>query len=212
MDAVLGDESHGDLATGFRLEQRAFERDLRPIRLSLLNYARRLARNEALAEDLVQDTVARAWAGRGGFAPGSSFKAWTFRILRNVFLDEVRRSKPKVDWSEAIENRTLVIPADQEFAILLEDLGRAMTTLSDDQRRALDLIGCKGLSYDEASVSTRLPVGTLKSQVKRARAALAAYVADGERRRSTPTRAPWIYHGFAGQDERRSTHSRPSGG
>lgn len=178
------------------MEQRAFEQELRPVHASLLNYARRLARNEALAEDILQDTIARAWAGRKGFAAGSNFKAWTFRILRNVFLDQVRRSKPKADWSDAIEGRALAVPADQEFAILMKDLAAAMTTLSDDQRRAFDLIGSGGLSYEEASVSTRLPVNTLKSQVRRARAALAAHIYDGERprRMNAPTR--WIYRGF----------------
>ncbi|MBC9178374.1 sigma-70 family RNA polymerase sigma factor [Pseudoroseomonas ludipueritiae] len=135
-------------------------------------FARFLARDAALADDLVQEAVLRALRAETQWVPGTSLRAWVFHILRNVFLEQMRRRGTE---RRALER--LPDPGEsgvpQEDHGELEDLGRALQTLPLPQREALILVGAHGLSHEEAAIICAVPVGTVKARVSRARAALA---------------------------------------
>ncbi|MGB3317427.1 MAG: sigma-70 family RNA polymerase sigma factor [Sphingopyxis granuli] len=135
-------------------------------------YGRSLSGNPDLADDLTQDTMVKAWASRDRFERGTSIKAWTFVILRNTFLSQMRRNKFRGDYDELAVERTLSTPASQEEASEMADLQRALMELPQDQREALILVGAGGLSYEEAASICDCALGTMKSRVSRARGAL----------------------------------------
>jgi len=143
-------------------------------------YGRSLSGNPDLADDLTQDTMVKAWASRERFERGTSIKAWTFVILRNTFLSQMRRNKFHGEYDEVAVERTLSTPAGQEEASEMADLQRALMELPQDQREALILVGAGGLSYEEAAQICDCALGTMKSRVSRARAALEEIMASGQ--------------------------------
>ena len=110
-----------------------FARAMRLVMPSLRGYARRLARDDG--EDLVQDTLMRAWNSRSGFEPGSNFRAWLFRIARNSFLSGVRRSARNVQWDPEVHDRLLVSPPAQDELLYLRDLRNALNVLPPPSAR-----------------------------------------------------------------------------
>lgn len=132
-------------------------------------FARGLCGRADFADDLVQETLLRAWQARERFQPGTSMKSWTFVILRNAFLSEARRSRFHGDYDPDAAERLLSRPADQEDGIHMGDLKSAMMRLSLERREALLLVGAGGLSYEEAAEIAQCAVGTMKSRVSRAR-------------------------------------------
>ncbi|PQM28137.1 RNA polymerase subunit sigma-70 [Sphingopyxis lindanitolerans] len=152
-------------------------------------YGRSLSGNPDLADDLTQDTMVKAWASRDRFEKGTSIKAWTFVILRNTFLSQMRRNKFHGEYDESAVERTLSTPARQEDASEMADLQRALMELPQDQREALILVGAGGLSYEEAAAICDCALGTMKSRVSRARAALEEIMVRGQfsqKRADTP--------------------------
>ena len=143
-------------------------------------YGRSLSGNPDLADDLTQDTMVKAWASRARFERGTSIKAWTFVILRNTFLSQMRRNKFHGEYDETTVERTLSTPASQEDSGEMADLQRALMELPQDQREALILIGAGQLSYEEGADICGVAVGTMKSRVSRARAALQAILDGGD--------------------------------
>ncbi|APW72078.1 MULTISPECIES: sigma-70 family RNA polymerase sigma factor [Sphingopyxis] len=143
-------------------------------------YGRSLSGNPDLADDLTQDTMVKAWASRDRFERGTSIKAWTFVILRNTFLSQMRRNKFRGDYDELAVERTLSTPASQEEASEMADLQRALMELPQDQREALILVGAGGLSYEEAASICDCALGTMKSRVSRARGALEEIMTRGQ--------------------------------
>ena len=143
-------------------------------------YGRSLSGNPDLADDLTQDTMVKAWASRERFERGTSIKAWTFVILRNTFLSQMRRNKFRGEYDEATVERTLSSPASQEDTSEMADLQRGLMELPQDQREALILVGAGGLSYEEAATICNCALGTMKSRVSRARTALEQIMARGE--------------------------------
>jgi len=143
-------------------------------------YGRSLSGNPDLADDLTQDTMVKAWASRDRFEKGTSIKAWTFVILRNTFLSQMRRNKFHGEYDEGAVERTLSTPARQEEASAMTDLQRALMELPQDQREALILVGAGGMSYEEAAQICDCALGTMKSRVSRARAALEDIMAGGQ--------------------------------
>lgn len=167
-----------------RLDDAAFKAELTAAIPHLRAYGRSLTGDMDRADDLVQDTMLKAWASRDRFAAGTSMKAWTFVILRNVFLSQMRRQKFHGDYDEIAAERLLVAAPLQEEATHVADIQRALLELSPDQREALILVGAGGMSYEEAARICEVAVGTMKSRVSRARTALEAIMASG--RLSTP--------------------------
>jgi hypothetical protein len=96
---------------------------------SLTRYACRLTRDATVAEDLVQDCLARALSRQDRFEPGTSMRAWTFVILRNAYLTDMRRNRFRGEYDEGVAERILTAPAGQEEPIHLSDLHRALLTL-----------------------------------------------------------------------------------
>ena len=140
---------------------------------NLRAFARSLTINRAQADDLVQETILKAWSRSANFEPGTNLRAWLFTILRNTFLSAVAKSKREVeDANGARAARTVGLPPQGVIPELI-DFKRAFVRLPGDQREALVLVGAEGFSYDEAAAVCGCAVGTVKSRVNRGRRALA---------------------------------------
>jgi RNA polymerase sigma-70 factor (ECF subfamily) len=160
-------------------ERAAFKRELTEVVPHLRAFARGLCGRPDMADDLVQETLLKAWAAQDRFEPGTSMRAWTFVILRNAYLTDMRRNRFRGEYDETVAERILTAPAGQEHPIHLSDIHRALLTLPPERREALLLVGAGGFSYDEAAQICGCAVGTIKSRVGRARAALAAMIEGG---------------------------------
>ncbi|MDF8333545.1 sigma-70 family RNA polymerase sigma factor [Novosphingobium sp. HBC54] len=157
-----------------------FKRELTSVIPHLRAFARGLCGRPDLADDLVQETLLKAWAAQDRFEPGTSMRAWTFVILRNAYLTDMRRNRFRAEYDETVAERVLVAPAGQEGPLHLSDMHRALLTLPPERREALLLVGAGGFSYEEAAQICQCAVGTIKSRVGRARAALAHMIENGQ--------------------------------
>ena len=137
-------------------------------------FGRSLSGNRDFGDDLVQETLLKAWAARDRYEAGSNLRAWTFIILRNLFLSQMRRNRFRGEWDDVIAEKILSAPAGQDKHVELGDLNRALQYLPEPQREALILVGAGGFSYDEAAEICGVAVGTIKSRVARGRVALEA--------------------------------------
>jgi RNA polymerase sigma-70 factor (ECF subfamily) len=135
----------------------------------LRGIARLLARDRALAEDLVQETMLRAISHADQFQPGTNLKAWLTTILRNSYFNEKRSQRRLAEYSASTAGRASAARGQQEHRLQMRDLKRAMVHLPAAQREALALVGASGYSYEEAAKMTGCAVGTMKSRVSRAR-------------------------------------------
>jgi RNA polymerase sigma-70 factor, ECF subfamily len=126
-----------------------------------------------LADDLVQDTLLKAWSHSSSFAEGSNIRAWLFTILRNTYYSMYRKRGREVQDTDGIYASRVAVPADQDGALDLADLRIALGKLPEEQREVLIMVGATGLSYEEAAVVCGVAVGTVKSRVNRGRARLA---------------------------------------
>jgi len=156
-----------------------FKQELTRVVPHLRAFARGLCGRADAADDLVQETLLRAWAARDRFEGGSSMRAWTFTILRNVYLTEMRRNRFRGEYDEAQAERILVAPAEQEGPMHLADVSRALMALPAERREALLLVGAGGFSYEEAAEVCGCALGTIKSRVARGRAQLSAMIEGG---------------------------------
>ncbi|WP_057883416.1 sigma-70 family RNA polymerase sigma factor [Tsuneonella troitsensis] len=157
-----------------------FKRELTGVVPHLRAFARGLCGRPDMADDLVQETLLKAWAAQDRFEPGTSMRAWTFVILRNAYLTDMRRNRFRGDYDESVAERILTAPAGQEEPIHLADMRRALLTLPPERREALLLVGAGGFSYEEAAEICGCAVGTIKSRVGRARAALTTMLDEGD--------------------------------
>jgi RNA polymerase sigma-70 factor, ECF subfamily len=139
---------------------------------NLRAFANSLCGDPTRADDLVQDTLVKAWSNLEGFERGSNLKAWLFTILRNTYFSELRKRRREVEDADgALAERMSVMP-EQHVHMDLVDFKKAFGGLSDDQKEVLLLVGAEGFSYEEAAEITNAAVGTVKSRVNRARVAL----------------------------------------
>jgi RNA polymerase sigma-70 factor (ECF subfamily) len=129
-----------------------------------------LCGNRDRADDLVQETLVKAWNHLDSFEQGTNLKAWLFTILRNAYFSELRKSKREVADSDGALAARLSVPAEQQGHLELMDLNNALAQLPPDQREALILVGAEGFSYEDAATISGCAVGTVKSRVNRARA------------------------------------------
>lgn len=162
-----------------------FKRELVAVIPHLRAFGRSLSGSRDLADDLVQETLMKAWAARSRFQAGTNMRAWTFIILRNHFLSQARRARFKGEWDELVADRLLSSAAGQDKQIELADLQRALLQLPQSQREALILVGAGGFAYDEAADICGVAVGTIKSRVARGRTALEQILEEG----ALPSRA-----------------------
>jgi RNA polymerase sigma-70 factor (ECF subfamily) len=153
-------------------ERRAFEKQLLNIIPDLRAFARFLAGNPTEADDLVQDTVVRALNAYEHFDLNTNIKAWTFTILRNIRINSYR--KRRFEELDEATMATMSARANQEDSLELKEVLRALETLPVAQREVITLVRAGGLSYEEAAEIMGCKLGTIKSRVNRADAALRA--------------------------------------
>jgi RNA polymerase sigma-70 factor, ECF subfamily len=142
----------------------------------LYTVAYRLTGNDADAQDLVQDVLLRVRKGLATYRPGS-MEGWLSRITTNAFLDDVRRRRRRpVDTLGDDADQVLTVGDDVQRALdaatLSAEVEAALARLSPDFRSAVVLCDVVGLSYDEIAEALDIPVGTVRSRIHRARAAL----------------------------------------
>ena len=125
------------------------------------------------ADDLVQETLMKAWKHHDSFQPDTNMKAWLYTILRNEFYTQLRKRKREVEDADGFYASKVVVPAEQNGHLDMADLRIALAKLPEDQREAIILVGASGFSYEEAAEICSVAVGTVKSRVNRARARLA---------------------------------------
>jgi RNA polymerase sigma factor (sigma-70 family) len=159
-----------------------FESEVLALRPALWAFARRLHRQDSDAEDLVQDTILRALDARDRFQDGTNLKAWLFTIMRNSFNTRWRKSRRETMASpeviELLEAGTAT-PATQGTSLWArETMDRLLRDLSPSHREILILIPVMGLGYEDAAEVCGCSIGTVKSRLNRARAALAALVGE----------------------------------
>jgi RNA polymerase sigma-70 factor, ECF subfamily len=173
-----------------------FESSLGPCRRLLYPTALRMTGNSSDAEDLVQDTMSRAYAGLAGFTPGSNGRAWLFRIMANTFVNTYRKSRrepPQVPSADAdiayFAATRLVVDVAAQSASAAEDevlcefshseIHQAMAELPAGFRAAIYLVDIEGYSYRDAAELLCVPIGTVMSRLHRARKRLKEHLCAG---------------------------------
>ena len=164
--AARGQENVETARATFRQQLLASIPKLRAFALSLASHADH-------ADDLVQETLMKAWNHQQSFQEGTNIKAWLFTILRNEYFSQLRKRKREVEDADGDYAAGVMTPGGQESQLDMADLRLALQQLPDDQREAVVLVGASGFSYQEVAEICRVPVGTVKSRVNRARTKLA---------------------------------------
>ena len=139
---------------------------------SLRAFAWSLSHNRSDADDLVQETLIKAWTHRDKFEPGTNLRAWLFTILRNTYYTAVVKRRREVADEEGRHAAALSEAPSQDWSVAVHALRAALAKLPDEHREALVLVGAAGLSYEEAAEICGCALGTIKSRVNRARARL----------------------------------------
>lgn len=158
------------------VDRRQWRDDIVELIPSLRAFAWSLSRNPADADDLVQDTLTKAWTHRDKFEPGTNLRAWLFTILRNTWYTAVSKRRREVQDEDGHHAASLSTQPVQEWAVELTSLQNALNQLPPEHREALVMVGAAGLSYEEAAEISGCALGTIKSRVNRARTRLARLV------------------------------------
>jgi RNA polymerase sigma factor (sigma-70 family) len=138
----------------------------------LRRYARALAGDRASADDLVQDTLERAWTKLHLYRRGTDLRAWLFTVMHNVYVNQRRAARPTSPLDEDLPE--LAQPARETDTLVLRDLDAAIRRLPPDQREVLLLVALEDMSYEEAAHALEIPIGTVMSRLARAREKLRA--------------------------------------
>jgi RNA polymerase sigma-70 factor, ECF subfamily len=149
---------------------------------ALRAFAISLTGNVALADDMVQDTIVKAWTHIDSFQTGTNMRAWLFTILRNTFYSHRRKRKRELPDPEGIHAANLYEKPEHDSKLAMTDFRVAFAKLSDEHREVLLLVGASGFSVQEAAEMIGVPPGTVKSRASRARSRLCALLGmkDGE--------------------------------
>lgn len=140
---------------------------------ALRAFALNLTRNSSSADDLVQDTLLKAWSKFDLYRPGTNLRAWLFTILRNTFYSSRRKLSREVADVDGMLAMKLATKPDHDGRLALADMAVAFAKLPDEQREVLILVGALGFSVEEAAETCGCAVGTVKSRANRGRRALA---------------------------------------
>jgi RNA polymerase sigma-70 factor (ECF subfamily) len=142
----------------------------------LRRYARALVGDREAADDLVQDTLERAWIKFHLYRAGSDLRAWMFTIMHNVHVNRIRAQRPTDTLTDDIPET--VQHAAQGDTLMVRDLERALASLPEGQREVLLLVALEDMSYEESARTLGIPVGTVMSRLSRAREKLRATMLD----------------------------------
>jgi RNA polymerase sigma-70 factor (ECF subfamily) len=134
--------------------------------------ARALTGHRDRADDLVNDTVLKALSAEAQFQPGTYLKAWLMTILRNHYINGLRRTRIEVETIGDIPESALPSAPNQEHVVEVNEVANALQRMSVEHREILVLVSAAGLSYEEASEVCGCAVGTIKSRLNRARSEL----------------------------------------
>ena len=140
----------------------------------LRRYARALTGDISAADDLVQDTLERAWRRLALWRAGSDLRAWLFTIMHNIFVNQLRADPRKLAQTGELTGADVSHATPQEDRLILRDLSKALGNLPHDQREVLLLIGLEQMTYEEAAKVIGIPVGTVMSRLSRGREQLRA--------------------------------------
>ena len=138
----------------------------------LRRYARALVGDQAAADDLVQDTLERAWSRLHLFRRGSDLRAWLFTMMHNVHVNKVRATRATDPLDEDLPEMALRAP--QGDSLVMRDLDRSIGLLPSEQRAVLLLVTLEDMSYEEVARTLGIPMGTVMSRLSRAREKLRA--------------------------------------
>lgn len=149
----------------------------------LRRFARGLAGDAALADDLVQDCMERALVKEHLYDPSRPLRAWLYAVLRNIHISGLRRSgRARVAKSvDELAPDEEAVAGEQESQVAVRSIAEALDRLPDLHREVVLLIGLEDMSYREAAEIVGVPVGTVMSRLSRARAALRTMLEPGER-------------------------------
>lgn len=136
-------------------------------------FAMTLTRNRSSADDLVQDTIVKAWSHIDKFVQGTNLKAWLFTILRNTFYSNLRKSRREVEDPDGLHAAALFVKPDHDGRLAYAEFQTAFDQLSPEHREVLILVGASGFSVEEAAEMLGIAPGTVKSRTNRARKRLA---------------------------------------
>jgi RNA polymerase sigma-70 factor (ECF subfamily) len=143
----------------------------------LRRFARALSNNAANSDDLVHDCIVKALENSDKFEPGTNLRAWLFTILRNCFISDVRRNRRSSKLTVTDNPSWLSGGVDaprQESSIMLRRTQEEICNLPLPQREVLLLVVVENMSYEQTAQMLKLPVGTIRSRLSRARQALSA--------------------------------------
>jgi RNA polymerase sigma-70 factor (ECF subfamily) len=138
----------------------------------LRRYARALAGERTAADDLVQDTLERAWSKLHLYRRGTDLRAWLFTVMHNVYVNQRRAARPSTPLDDEIQE--LAQPVRETDTLVLRDLDAAIRRLPPEQREVLLLVALEDMSYAEAAEALEIPIGTVMSRLARAREKLRA--------------------------------------
>jgi len=161
-----------------------FQRGLIDSYEAVRRFALSLTRNATRADDLTQETMLKAITYRHTFQPGTNLTAWLFTILKSRFYSEHRHAKTVRAYADL--KRLLAsdrMEPDQETAMEHAEVLEEMARLPREQREAISMVGIEGQRYDEASVASGVPMGTIKSRTSRARETLQLELGSGRKPR-----------------------------
>lgn len=137
-------------------------------------FALSLCRNSSLADDIVQDTVVKAWTNFSSYTPGTKLRAWLFTILRNNFYSHHRKFGREVEDVDGAHAAQLVVSPVHDGKLMLDEVMAAFDKLTVEQKEVLLLVGASGFSYEEAAEMCGVSLGTIKSRINRGRTTLSA--------------------------------------
>lgn len=136
---------------------------------SLCRYASALTRHPEQAEDLLQDTLERAYRKWHLWQPESNLRAWLFSIMHNVYMNQLARDARRPTAVSLDEAQELSTPANNEAQMATRDLLAALDQLPHDQREVVLLVCLEDLKYEQVAYVLRIPVGTVRSRLARGR-------------------------------------------
>ena len=140
----------------------------------LTGFALKLTRNMEDAEDLLQDTMLKAFSNKEKFQEGTNLKGWLFTIMKNIFINKYRRAMKSRIFNDDTDNQFYINSAtnttrnDGESALVMKDINAAIGRLSDNLRTPF-MMSYTGYKYEEIAETLKIPLGTVKVRIHNAR-------------------------------------------